>query len=301
MSHIPVLLEEVCEGLALKPGVRIIDATANGGGHAAAILERILPGGKLIAIEWDKSLARALGAKFTAESGRGEIVIINRNYADIEEIATSENIGHVQGVVFDLGMSSWHIESAGRGFSFERDEPLDMRYYAVTDENQNSITAAEIVNTYSLDELADIFLKYGEETFGGRIAAAIVSARKAKPIMNTFDLVNTIRTAVPFWYRHRRIHFATKTFQALRIAVNNEFGNMERGLSGAVSLLDKGGRLAVITFHSLEDRIVKHFLQEQRKAGSVAIITKKPLRANLVEVTQNRRSRSAKLRIAEKI
>lgn len=201
----------------------------------------------------------------------------------------------VDGVLFDLGVSSWHLEEAGRGFSFQKNEPLDMRFGL-----GQELTAEKIVNRYSYDELAEIFKDYGEERFAKSIAAGITKARKDKPIKNTFELVEVIKNAVPFWYRRGRIHYATRTFQALRIAVNNELDNLKSGLECGVNVLKAGGKIVVISFHSLEDRIVKNFFRERAKDGDLAIITKKPIVAGLAETSENPRARSAKLRVAEK-
>ncbi len=306
--HIPVLLEKVIEYLNPQPGQNFIDATIDGGGHALAMLERIIPGGKLLGIEWDEELLGRLKLKIQSSKFKNDVILINDSYINLKKIAAASNFKNVRGIIFDLGISSWHLEEAGRGFSFMKDEPLDMRYhnanlrmYANAANEENQLTAEEIVNRYSYDKLVKILKEYGEERFAKSITAAIITARKARPIVSTFQLVEIIKSSTPFWYRRRGIHFATKTFQALRIAVNNELGNIESGIEQAEEILDKGGKMAVISFHSLEDRIVKNFFRERAKAGKLKTLTKKPVRAGLVEVTANPRARSAKLRVAEKL
>ncbi|MBI4120613.1 MAG: 16S rRNA (cytosine(1402)-N(4))-methyltransferase RsmH [Parcubacteria group bacterium] len=243
--------------------------------------------------------------------------MVQKSYTKLGEIARDNGFGNCDGIIFDLGMSSWHIEESGRGFSFQRDEPLDMRYNWRSEVGgrrseaggqgsevggRRLETAAEIVNQYTEEKLTRIIKEYGEERFARPIAKQIIKARKEKPIVSTFQLVEVIKEAVPRWYRRgRRLHFATKTFQALRIAVNHELENIEGGLEQAVQVLRSQGRLAVISFHSLEDRIVKNFLRQQAKRGVLRILTKKPIRAALTEISQNPRARSAKLRAAEKI
>jgi 16S rRNA (cytosine1402-N4)-methyltransferase len=200
-------------------------------------------------------------------------------------------------------MSSWHLEESGGGFSFAKDEPLDMRFSRRTDDG--GPTAAEIINRYREEELAQILKENGDERFARRIAGAIVKARKEKPVTTTFQLVEIIKNSTPFWYRsaHRRsrIHFATRTFQALRIAVNDELENIKSGIGQAKNILAAGGRLAAISFHSLEDRIIKNFFREEDKKGNLKVLTKKPITAGLAEITANPRARSAKLRVAEKL
>lgn len=310
--HIPVLIREVIEYLNPQPGQKFIDATIGGGGHALAILERITPGGKLLGIEWDGELLKQLEFKVQSSKFKNSTVLINDSYANLEKIAEDNDFKNVQGVIFDLGMSSWHLEESGGGFSFTKDEPLDMRFSRRMDAGRGP-TAADIINKYRSEELTQILKENGDERFAKRIAEAIVKARKEKPITTTFQLVEIIKNSTPFWYRRGRIprrnasgtlrgrHFATKTFQALRIAVNNELENIKSGIGQAKNVLAAGGRLAVISFHSLEDRAVKSFFREEGKKGDLKILTKKPVRAGLAEITANPRARSAKLRVAERI
>lgn len=304
MIHIPVLLQEVITGLNPQPGQKFIDGTAGMGGHTDALAERVKPNGKILAIEWDNELAHQLEIKYQDSN----VKVIQASYVRIKKIAQEYGFEDCNGVLLDLGFSSWHIEEAGRGFSFERDEPLDMRYNAETRSPNDKIqTATEILNTYPEEELARIFKEYGEEKFDGHIARAIVDARKRTPITRTLQLVEIIREVVPFLYRsgdkrhYKRIHFATRVFQALRIEVNHELENVKKGLDASLESLTVGGRLAVITFHSLEDRIVKQSFREYAKRGTAMIVTKKPVRPSWSEIIENRRARSAKLRIIEKI
>lgn len=299
-GHIPVLLREVIEYLNPQPGQKFIDATIGSGGHALAILERIAPGGKLLGIEWDGELLKHLEAQIQHSQFKDSTVLINDSYANLEKIAEDNDFKNVQGVIFDLGMSSWHLEESGGGFSFTKDEPLDMRFSRRMDAGRGP-TVADIINKYRGEELAQILKENGEERFAKRIAETIVKVRKEKPITTTFQLVEIIKNSTPFWYRRGRIHFATRTFQALRIAVNNELENIKSGIVQAKNILAAGGRLAVISFHSLEDRIVKNFFREENKKGDLKILTKKPIRAELAEITANPRARSAKLRVAEKL
>ena len=302
--HTPVLIKEVIEYLSPKPGRNFIDATTDGGGHALAIIEKIVPNGKLLGIEWDGRLLEQLGAKISESEFRENVILINDSYANLKNIIRENNFTDVDGIIFDLGMSSWHIDEAGRGFTFQRDEILDMRFAAQpsgSDSRTQDLTAQEIVNEFSYDELSEILKKYGEERFAGSIAKNIITTRKEKPIRMTFELVEIIKRSVPFWYRRRRIHFATRTFQALRLAVNHELENLEAGIEQAAEILRPGGRVAVISFHSLEDRIVKNLFRSKAKTGELEIITKKPVVASLAEVTENPRARSAKLRVAAKL
>ncbi len=298
--HIPVLLDEIIDSLNPGQGKRIIDATIGGGGHARAILERMMPDGKMLGIEWDGKLLEQLKARMENSEFKNNLILVNDSYVNLKSIADDNDFNEADGVLFDLGMSSWHLEEAGRGFSFQKDEPLDMRFGSYLEIEKDNLSAEKIINKYPEPELVRILKEYGEERFSKPIAAAIVRERKREPIKSTFQLVEIIKEAVPFWYRRRKIHFATRTFQALRIAVNNELENIEKGLGQAIDVLKKGGRLAVISFHSLEDRIVKNFFRSKSKEGTINLITKKPLRASLKEITQNPRARSAKLRVVEK-
>lgn len=310
VAHKPVLLKEVLEYLQPKSGQVFVDGTANGGGHTFAIAERVEPNGIVIAIEWDSEIASDLELKVKSLKFKDNIRVINDSYTNLKNILEQEQIKNIDGIVLDLGFSSIHLEESGRGFSFQKDEPLDMRYN-VGDEIADklkveglkfkSITAAEIINTFREEDIADIIYKYGEERFSRQIAKKIIEERRKKRILTTFELVEVIKSAVPVFYRKGKINCATKTFQALRIAVNKELENLENVLSQIVEVLNFKGRIAIISFHSLEDRIVKNFFKDKAKEGVLKIITKKPVVAGEEEIKENPRARSAKLRIAEKI
>ena len=290
--HIPVLQNEVAKFLDPKPNNDYVDCTIGEGGHARAILEKILPNGKLLGIDLTEELIEALKLKF--KDFKQNLVLVCDNFSNLKEIAEKHGFRNVSGVLFDLGLSSWHLEKSGKGFSFMREEPLDMRY-------EGGVSAEEIVNGCSEEEIARILKEFGEERFARRIAKTIVEKRRVKPIKTTFQLVDVVRSAVPLWYQKRRIHFATKTFQALRIAVNGELENLKETLPQAVDILKTGGKIVVISFHSLEDRIVKNFFRENSKNGKLKILTKKPVVPTIEEVRVNPRARSAKLRVAVKI
>ncbi|OGN03437.1 MAG: 16S rRNA (cytosine(1402)-N(4))-methyltransferase [Candidatus Yanofskybacteria bacterium RIFCSPHIGHO2_01_FULL_42_12] len=297
MVHNPVLLKEVIEYLDPKPGDNIIDATLDGGGHSAAILEKIEPNGKILGIEIDPELVSAAKLKIKNEKLKN-LIIVNDSYINIEKIVREHNF-RPNGILFDLGLSSWHYERSGRGFSFKKeDEPLDMRYNPSTTAGR---AAAEIVNTESREELERIFEEYGEEQFAESIAKNIISARKMKLIMTVGDLVEVIKYSVPDWYKKRKIHFATKTFQALRIAANEELKNVSDGVSSAVNVLIPGGRLAVISFHGLEDKIIRELFKRKAKEGIVKFVIKGTVKPSWEEIKINPRARSAKLKIIEKI
>ena len=291
MTHIPVLQKEVIDYLDPKPNENFIDATIGEGGHTAAILEKNKPNGKVLGIEIDPEILE----KFKFQD---RLILVNDSYVNLKNIIEKYNFGPIKGILFDLGMSSWHLEESGRGFSFQKDEPLDMRY----DESlkfkvqSSKLTAEEILNKWRGEELEKILREYGQERFAQGIAKKIIETRRIRPIKTTFQLVEIIKRATPSWYHHQRIHFATKTFQALRITVNNELENIKKGLEEALDVLGDGGRLVVISFHSLEDRIVKNFFQERK----IEILTKKPIRPSLEEIKTNKRSRSAKLRAARR-
>lgn len=290
MTHKSVLLNEVLNMLDPKPGQIYIDGTANGGGHTFAILERVKPSGKILAIDKDRDLIEQLQAD--------EVIPVCGNYGDIKKIAQDHGFHQVSGVLLDLGYSSYHIESSGRGFSFLRGEPLIMRYETETDLG-TGLTAQDVVNRFSADELADVIFKYGEERYARRIAKQIVFFRQKEKIVSSKQLAEIIKEAYPkkaFW----RIHPATKTFQALRIFVNRELEELERALPQALDLLEEGGKLAVISFHSLEDRIVKNFFKQKEKEGLAKNLTRKPICPSAEEIIQNPRARSAKFRAVQK-
>ena len=283
MIHIPVLQKEVLDYLDPKPNENFIDCTFGEGGHTSAILEKNKPFGKVLGIDWDLK-----------NRDFKRVILICDNFVNLKNIVKKIKFGPISGILFDLGMSSWQIDQSGRGFSFLRDEPLDMRYA-----KNKSLTAEEIINEWSEEEIIRILKEYGEERFAKRITKEIIEKRKIKPIKSTFQLVQIIKTAVPLWYQHKRIHCATKTFQALRITVNDELNNLKNVLPSALDVLEPGGRIVVISFHSLEDRIVKHFFKNNIKF--LKILTKKPIKPSEEEIKINPRSRSAKLRAVIKL
>lgn len=295
MIHQPVLLNEVITALDPQTGQTYIDATINGGGHAKAILKRIGMKGKLIGIDWDCDLIAKL--KTENKKREGNLVLACDNYVNIRTIAQKYTLDTINGILFDLGFSLYHIEKSGRGFSFLRDEPLDMRYSQKT----NDTTAEKIINTWPYQAIENALCEYGNERFAARITRALITERKHRRIERTGDLVRIIWKSVPRWYVNGKIHPATKTFQALRIAVNNELENLKEALTESISVLSSGGKLAVISFHSREDAIVKHIFQEAARRGIIRIITKKPVVPTHAEVHENPKARSAKLRAAIKI
>ncbi len=291
--HIPVLKKEALRLLDIKPNDNLIDATCGRGGHLTAILEKNGPKGKVLGIDQSPEQIKECRLK-TKDFGQ-RAVLVQDNFANLAGIIKKEKFGNVDGILFDLGMSSWHLEGSGRGFSFLKKEPLDMRYGP-----DNQLTAEKIVNYWSKAELSKILKEYGEEGFAERIAEEIIRTRQERSITNTVQLVEAVKRAVPGFYRRQKTHFATKTFQALRIAVNNELGSLEKALPQALSILIEGGRIVVISFHSLEDRIVKNFFREAAKEEKMEILTKKPVTASREEIKENPRARSAKLRAAIK-
>jgi len=307
--HKTVLLNETIDGLNLKGKSIVLDATFGGGGHSKEILERY-PEVKIIALDQDKSAWEKAKNKFKGMEKR--IIFKNKNFRDMDGEESFDAI------IFDLGLSSDQLENSGRGFSFMKSEPLLMTMKE--NPSPEDLTAIDIVNNWSEKSLADIIYGYGEEKFSRKIAKAIVEARKKKKIETTGDLVKVIESGVPGAYkrghakgRASKLHFATKTFQALRIAVNDELGTLQIGLEKGFKALKKparphdnsgaggGGRISVISFHSLEDRIVKRFYKEKQKAGEAILINKKPIIAKEEEIKNNPRSRSAKLRVLSRL
>lgn len=293
--HAPVLLAEVLAGLAPRPGGRYIDGTLGGGGHAAAVLEAAGPDARLLGIDADPAALAAAGARLAPFGERAALA--HGNFRDLAQIARAAGLAPADGLLLDLGVSSHQLDTAERGFSFLADAPLDMRL-----DPTSGRTAAELVNQTPEGELADLIYRYGEERASRRIARAIAEARARRPVATTGALAELIARALG---RRGKIHPATRTFQALRIAVNQEIASLEAALPQAVELLAPGGRLAVIAFHSLEDRVVKQFFRAESGAAGAGqarlrIITKKPIEAGAEEVRANPRSRSAKLRIAER-
>lgn len=298
--HKTVLLNETIDGLnlhqnkALGKEQTVADCTFGGGGHSLQICKRF-PSVKIIALDQDKNALEEGKNKFKDCN----IIFINDNFGNLEKVLEKEDVKEVDGIIFDLGLSSDQLENSGRGFSFMKDEPLLM----TMKENPlpEDLTAKDVVNNWGEESLADIIYGYGEERYARRIAKAIVEARTKIEIKTTFDLVKIIESAVPGMYKRGRIHFATRTFQALRIAVNDELGVLQKGLEQGFEFLKIGRRMSVISFHSLEDRIVKRFCKSKEKEGVGKLINKKPIVASNEELKSNPRARSAKLRILEKI
>ena len=291
MVHKSVMLDEVIEYLNIKPGSKIIDATLNGGGHTGGILEKY-PDVKILGIELDPDIFQ----DFQSNSIAGEVISVNDSYVRLKTIAENRDF-LPDGILFDLGVSSWHYERSGKGFSFMRDQPLDMRF----NPKDQTLNAANIINGSNLKELADILSKYGEEKFALKIAKAIVNRRKINPLNSTSELVEVILEATPAWYKRQKIHPATKTFQAIRIAVNNELENIEEGILSAIDILNKGGRLIVISFHGLEDKIVREIFKQKAKEGMIRWVVKGTVKHKWQEVKSNPRARSAKMKIIEKL
>lgn len=292
MLHKPVLLKEVINILDPQQGEFFIDGTFGAGGHAVEIFKRISPSGKLLGIDWDEEVIKSF--KLQVPSFKN-LILAQGNYADIPEILKNLNKANpsiplrVNGLIVDLGLSSDQLEDSGRGFSFQKDELLDMRF----DVKSGGLTAEDIINGSTEKELADIFWKYGEERNSRKIAKKIVENRRKKRIKTTFELAEIVENIL---LRYGRIHPATKVFQALRIYVNDELGNLEKLLGNLDNILAKNGKAVIISFHSLEDRLVKNSFRNMAKTGRVEILTKKPIIPTQEEIKNNQRSRSAKLR-----
>lgn len=317
-KHVPVLFEEVREMLHLEKGMVVIDATLGGGGHASMMLAEVLPTGKVVAFDVDQEALDRFKLRVSTDtllaqaSKEGRLVLVRGNYSEIATHLERLGVGLVDVILADLGFSSDQIESSERGLSFQEVGPLDMRL-----DQSKSLTAAHIVNTYAVEDLERILREYGDEGEARRIARALLKQREVKPFETTEELRTLIEEVYPKKLRYaQKIHPATKTFQALRIAVNDEFTHLEEFLNQSVRSLKKGGRLAVITFHSGEDKRVKQFMKEQAtgcicppnfpvcrcgQVPKVKILTKKPIIAKEEEVVKNPRSRSAKLRSVEKV
>lgn len=296
MSHIPVLLQESIALLNLSPGDLVVDCTYGQGGHATELMKQVGQSGRYIGIDADP-ISIQKGREI--EAGRKTPVeLIVGNFRDLDTLLTTAKVreGSVHGFLFDLGVNSEQIGPSGRGFSFQYDEPLRMTF---GNTETGNVTASEVVNEWSEESLDLILRGFGGEQFSRQIASGIISARKQKQIESTRELVHIIEKSVPVFYRHRRLHPATKTFQAIRMAVNDELGALKAALPKAWSYVSKKGRIAVISFHEGEDRIVKEGWKELRIQGG-RIITRKPCTVSRAERRANPRSRSAKLRVIEK-
>ena len=297
MQHIPVLLNETLEGLTLKEGGIYVDCTTNRGGHSIKIAKAIGSKGTLICIDLDKDALQEAEENLKSVTNAPTIHFVHSNFRHLATILKELHIDHVDGVLADLGLSSQELDESKRGFSFRFDEPLLMTFDAHPTED--SLTAFDIVNTWSEETLKDILFGFADETYRGRIAKAIVERRKEKEIKTTFELIDVIGGAVPAMYRHHKTHFATKTFQALRMAANDELGSINDLINALPNVLAPHGRACIITFHSTEDRIVKQGLRA--KKDSLQAITKKAIIPTEEELQENPRARSAQLRIVEKI
>lgn len=294
-EHIPVLLSEIVELLQLRPGMRCLDATINGGGHSAALLAAIGPAGRVLGMDRDATVATLLQDRFATELAAGRLTFAAGNFRDLGAVLAAHQFVPVDVILFDLGLSSFHLDASGRGFSFSREEPLDMRFG-----DDDAETAAEILATRDAAELSALFRSYGEERFASRIARSVIARRRTTPITTSTALLDTIRQSLPPNLRWRAERHAARVFQALRIAANQELDAVAAALPDAVAAVAPGGRIAVISFHSLEDRLVKRFFREQQQAGTLDIITRKPVVPADEEIAGNSRAAPAKLRVAEK-
>ena len=294
MQHVPVLLQEVVRALDPRPGDFMIDGTVDGGGHAAAVIQAIGPTGKFLGVDLDEAMLAECRKRVPVRAG---VTLRVGNYADLPELVAREGLGRADGLLLDLGFSSEQLEHSGRGFSFSeasRNEPLLMTY----DDARTPVR--DLLERISERELADLIFQLGGERSSRRIAGAIVTARRKQRIRTSGDLADIVRAALPKGYERGRIDPATRTFQALRIAANGELANLERILGSLGDLMAPGGRVAIITFHSLEDRKVKQSFRELARTGEWELMSKKPIPPSFGEIVQNPRSRSAKLRTLRK-
>ena len=308
-SHRSVLLDECMSGLNIRPDGIYVDGTAGGGGHSYAIAERLGDGGRLVAIDQDEAAIRAATSRLEVFGERCSVV--RSNFYQLRRVCEERGIEEIDGLLLDLGVSSYQLDTADRGFSYMADAPLDMRM-----DKRASLTAYDVVNGYDEDRLKQILYDYGEERYSAAIVAAIVRERQKKPIETTLELSDIIKYAIPPFAREGGHHPAKRSFQAIRIEVNGELAVIEPAIRDAAALLRKGGRIAIITFHSLEDRIVKQTFASLAtgctcprefpvcvcgKKPLVKVITKKPVLPSKTELEENPRSRSAKLRVCEKL
>ncbi|MBE6871435.1 MAG: 16S rRNA (cytosine(1402)-N(4))-methyltransferase RsmH [Ruminococcaceae bacterium] len=306
--HVPVMLEPCIDALNIRPDGIYVDGTMGGAGHSSEIAKRLV-NGRLVAIDQDSDAIAAGGERLSAYGERA--IVVEDNFKNMKNVLSSLGIRGVDGILMDLGVSSYQLDCGERGFSYNIDAPLDMRM-----SRKQKLSAYDVVNTYSEQDLADVIYNYGEERFSRRIAANIVKKRSVDPIETTLELAEIIKASIPASNRREGPHPAKRTFQAIRIEVNNELGMLHDAVSDAVDMLNKGGRIAIITFHSLEDRIVKTVFAEKAKGcvcppefpicvcghqPQVKLITRKPIEADERELEINPRARSAKLRVAEKL
>ncbi len=291
--HYPVLLKETIEILEPKENENFIDATFGEGGHSFEILKYTGPKGKILAFEWDPELYQLGVAKIKNLKMEKRIKLVNQNFKNIKRVVKEEGFTQIKGVVFDLGISSWHYKKSGRGFSFKNDEPLDMRINP-----QIKITAFEIINYYSYKDLVEIFKNYGEEKEAERVAEAIVKRRKEKKIESSKELAEIVGQVKKI--KKKKIHPATQVFMALRTFINSELENLKEGIKSAYDVLDKGGKIVVISFQGLEDKIIKEVFKLLKERSKALIITKNVIRPTKEEILKNPKSRSAKLRALKK-
>lgn len=294
--HVPVMLEEVIDYLKLTPGATIVDATIGTGGHSLEILKRIIPGGRLVGIDRDEN-SLALCRERLAEF-KDSLELVHANFADLDQVVGNLGIEKIDGIVFDLGISSYQLQDAQRGFSFQQEGPLDMRL-----DKSSYISAYDLVNNLNENELSQMLWNFGQERWHNRIAHLLVQERRNEPITTTKQLADLVMQAIPHRYRrsYYRIHPATRTFQAVRIAVNRELEILESAVRKAVDILKSQARICVISFHSLEDRQIKHTFRALKADGLIDIITAKPLTPSYGEIEANSSSRSSKFRVAERI
>lgn len=311
-SHVPVLYREVLDNLAVRKGGVYVDGTLGGGGHAEAVCSTIGPDGLFIGIDRDTDALQAAEARLAASETAAPCrkIFVHDNYANIKKILEEHGIDHIDGALLDLGVSSFQLDNPERGFSYMQDAPLDMRM-----NQEDRFSAYEVINEYKEADLADIIRKYGEERYARRIAANVVKARQEAPIERSGQLVDIIKASIPAKSRREGPHPAKRTFQAIRIEVNDELGLLERAAEDFLDVLGEGGRLCVITFHSLEDRIIKNVFAKRAdpctcppglpcvcgKKADIKRVTRKPIEASEEERETNPRARSAKLRVAEKL
>lgn len=308
-QHKSVLPQECIDALNIRPDGIYLDGTLGGAGHSSQIARRLTEGGRLIGVDRDRTALAAAKERLAPYADR--VTLVHSNFAEIDAILDSLGIPAVDGMLFDLGVSSPQLDDASRGFSYMADAPLDMRM-----DKDDALTAGEVVNTWPQGELRRILYDYGEERYAPQIAAAICRAREKAPVETTLELVDIIRSAMPAQALREKQHPAKRSFQAIRIAVNDELGAVSRMMQAAVGRLNPGGRLAVITFHSLEDRIVKSEMQQAARGCTcppefpvcvcgkkplVKLVTRKPIVSGPAELEENPRARSAKLRVAEKL
>lgn len=294
--HNTVLVAEVLTSLPVSSGQTVVDCTAGDGGHLLAFCRQYGPELRLLGLDADREQLKR--AQRRLAGSECSVQLIQENFRRVYEAARASGYFPAQAILLDLGWSTPQLESSGRGFSLRRSEPLQMTYSAGSAGDE--LTAYEVVNSWQEDTLRDLLRTYGEERFAGRIARRLVKERERSPLETTEELTRLVEQAVPASYRRQRLHPATRTFQALRIAVNDELGALDEGLDGALELLGPSGRVAVISFHSLEDRMVKQRFRHWQQEGQGEIVTKKPVRPALEERESNPRSRSAKLRVFEK-